>query len=60
MPLTKKDRRMESSFEKQYPGRGKEVYYRTLNKRISEGRPINSPESRHVAAKRRKHRKKHR
>lgn len=57
MPLSKKDRDMESNFEKQYGGRGKSVYYATLNKRINEGRPINTPESRHVAAKRKHHKK---
>ena len=57
MPLTKKDRDMERNFERQYGDEGKSVYYATLNKRINEGRPINSPESHHVAKKRRHHKK---
>ena len=57
MPLSEKDRDMERSFERQYPGRGKSVYYATLNKRINEGRAINSPESRKLAKKRKHHRR---
>lgn len=57
MPLSKKDHDMERNFEKQYGSRGKSVYYAVLNKRINEGRPINSPESRHVEKKRKHHRK---
>jgi hypothetical protein len=58
MPLSGKDREMESSFERQYGDRGKSVYYATLNKRINEGRPINTPESKHVASKRKKRKSK--
>lgn len=54
MPLSEKDREMEGSFERQYGGRGKSVYYATINKRINEGRPINTPESKHVASKRKR------
>lgn len=57
MPLGKKDRDMQASFRRTYGDDGKSVYYATLNSRINQGRPINTPESRHVAAKR-KHRKK--
>ena len=57
MPLSEKDRDMERSFERQYPGSGKSVYYATLNTRINEGRAINSPESRKLAKKRKHHRR---
>ena len=59
MPLTGKDRKMEQSFERGYGSDGKSIYYATLNKRINQGRPINSPESRKLANKR-KHRKRRR
>lgn len=54
MPLSKKDRDMEQSFERRYGNRGKRVYYATLQKRISEGRPIDSPESRKLSRKRKR------
>lgn len=59
MPLSGKDRKMESSFEKQYGDRGESVFYATLNKAINKGRPIKVPESRRLAAKRR-HKKRRR
>lgn len=53
MPLSESDEKMERHFADEYGGKeGKKIYYATLNKRINEGRPINSPESKHVAAKR--------
>ena len=55
MPLTKKDRKMESNFEREYGDRGKSIYYATMNKAISKGRPYNTPESRKLAKKRRRH-----
>jgi hypothetical protein len=33
MPLTKVGKRIRRSFGKQYGARGKEVFYRTMNKR---------------------------
>ena len=60
MPLSKKDRDMEGNFEREYGDKGKSIYYATLNKRINEGRAIKSPESRHVASKRKHHRAKRR
>jgi hypothetical protein len=61
MPLSKKDRKMKANFDRQYGEDGKSIYYATLNKRINEGRPINTPESKHVASKRKHKRvKKHR
>jgi len=55
MPLTGKDRRMEQAFTDRYGSEGKSVYYATLNKRINEGRPINTSESRRLAKKRKHH-----
>lgn len=60
MPLSKKDRDMESNFERQYGDEGKSVYYATLNKRINQKRPINTPESRKLAKKRKHSRRKKR
>lgn len=54
MPLSNKDKKMKRNFDRQYGSRGKDVYYATLNKHISEGHPIDSPESKKMA-KRRKH-----
>lgn len=46
---------MKRNFAKQYGGKeGEKIFYATLNRRISEGRPIDSPES-HKMAKKRKH-----
>ena len=59
MPLSKKDKDMESNFERQYGDEGKNAYYATLNKRINEGRAINSPESRKLAKKRKHHKAHH-
>lgn len=56
MPLTGKDKQVESNFEKEYPGRGKQVFYATMNKAISRGRTPNLPEARRLARKR-KHRR---
>lgn len=60
MPLGKKDRKLKASFDRTYGPDGKSVMYATINKRINEGRPINTPESRHVAAKRKHHKKRKR
>lgn len=57
MPLTKKDRKLKRSFDDSYGDDGKRVMYATLNKRINEGRPINVPESKRLAAKRRHHKR---
>lgn len=55
MPLTGKDKEMASSFTRQYgPEAGKRAFYATLNKRINEGRPVNTPESKRLKAKRKK------
>lgn len=59
MPLTGKDKQVESNFEREYPGRGKEVFYRTMNKAISRGKTPNLPEARRLA-KKRKHQKRRR
>lgn len=56
MPLTKKDRKLKKKFQKRYHD-GESVYYATLNKRINEGRPIDTPESHHMQAKRKHHKK---
>lgn len=54
MPLSKKDRKISSRMASQYgKDKGKRVFYATLNKRISEGRPIDVPESKRLMAKRR-------
>lgn len=58
MPLTGKDKEVEDSFDRTYGNEGKSVMYATLNKRINEGRPINIPESKRLAAKRKHHKKK--
>lgn len=58
MPLTGKDKEVESSMKRQYGDEGDRVFYATLNKRINEGRPINIPESKRLAAKRKHHKKK--
>ena len=58
MPLTGKDKEVEDSFENTYGDNGKSVYYATLNKRINQGKPINIPESKRLAAKRKHHKKK--
>ncbi len=52
MPLSSKDREIEEKFEREYPGRGKRVYYATIN----SGKLRNTPEARRMALKR-KHRK---
>lgn len=55
MPKSKKDRDLERSFTDRYGDKeGERVYYATLNKRINEGRPIRTPESKRLKAKRRK------
>lgn len=54
MPLEKKDRKILGSMQRDYGAeRGKSIYYATLQKHINEGKPINTPESKRLAAKRR-------
>lgn len=53
MPLSKHDKKMKKSFTDRYED-GDRVYYATLQKRISEGHPIHSPESRRLEAKRKR------
>lgn len=62
MPLGKKDKKLKHSFAKQYGDKeGERVYYATMQKRINEGKPINTPESRRLEAKRKRpHRTKRR
>lgn len=60
MPLGKRDKEVESQFEKTYPGRGKSVFYATMNRDISRGKTWNLPEARKQAAKRKHHKKRKR
>jgi hypothetical protein len=41
MPLTGKDKKVERNFEEEYPGRGKDVFYASIN----SGRVTNIPEA---------------
>lgn len=55
MPLSKKDKQVLRQFELEYgKGKGKKVFYATLNKSISEGKPIQLPETKRLAKKRHK------
>ena len=54
MPLGKKDKKLKRHFTSEYGDKeGKKIMYATINKRISEGRPIDTPESRKMVKKRR-------
>ena len=50
MPLTGKDKEVERNFEREYPGRGEEVFYRSIN----AGKVKNIPEAERI--KKRQHR----
>ena len=61
MPLGKKDKKMKANFEREYgPEGGERAYYATINKHISTGRPINTPESHKMAKKRKSAKRKQR
>ena len=61
MPLSSKDKKLKRRFESEYGEKGGErVYYATLNKHISSGRPIDTPESHKMAKKRKSAKRKQR